>query len=83
MSGSPSLSASILAIPATQEGQITLAIRASLLSTLVEDIRPLLLSGASSAFVAAVALLRLHTLWSALWLVGDALLLAARLGIVC
>jgi diguanylate cyclase (GGDEF)-like protein len=83
MPDSPSLSASILATPATQDGQITPAIRASLLCTLVEDIRPLLLSGASSAFVALVALLRLHTLWSVLWLAGDAILLAARLSIVC
>ncbi|SAK44348.1 diguanylate cyclase [Caballeronia ptereochthonis] len=74
---------SILATPAAGDGQITAAIRASLLSTLVEDIRPLLLSGVSSAFVAVIALGRLHALWTILWVAGDALLLAVRVGIVC
>ncbi|WP_370467374.1 diguanylate cyclase domain-containing protein [Caballeronia sp. BR00000012568055] len=73
---------SILATPATGHGQITPAIRASLLSTLVEDIRPLMLSGASSLFVTVIALLRLHALWTVLWIAADALFLAARLGIV-
>ncbi|MDR5799398.1 MULTISPECIES: sensor domain-containing diguanylate cyclase [unclassified Caballeronia] len=83
MSATSSLRDSILATPSTTDGPITAAIRASLLSTLVEDIRPLLLSGLSSAFVATIALLRLHALWTVLWLGADVLLLAARVGIVC
>ncbi|BAN27078.1 sensor domain-containing diguanylate cyclase [Caballeronia insecticola] len=83
MPGNPSLIESILATPATEDGQITAAIRASLLSTLVEDIRPLLLSGASSAFVAIIALARLGALWTMLWVAADLLLLAVRVGIVC
>jgi diguanylate cyclase (GGDEF)-like protein/PAS domain S-box-containing protein len=39
------------------------------------------LSGVSSAFVALVALVRLHQMWAALWLVTDICLLAARLSI--
>ncbi|SAL45818.1 diguanylate cyclase [Caballeronia peredens] len=74
---------SILATPATDDGLITAAIRASLLSTLVEDIRPLLLSGASSAFVAIIALARLDALWTIVWVAADLLLLAVRVGIVC
>jgi diguanylate cyclase (GGDEF)-like protein len=72
----------MLATPATAQGQITPAIRASLLSTLVEDSRPLLLAGASSVFVALIAILRLHALWTVFWLAGDASLLLARLFIV-
>lgn len=83
MSRHPSLIESILATPATEDGQITPAIRASLLSTLVEDIRPLLLSAVSSAFVAITAFVRLHALWTIIWVAGDALLLAVRVGIVC
>ncbi|KMQ80089.1 diguanylate cyclase/phosphodiesterase (GGDEF & EAL domain) with PAS/PAC sensor(s) [Candidatus Burkholderia pumila] len=56
--------------------------RASLLSTLVEDARPLLLSGLSSVFVALIAMLRLHAVWATVWLAGDAFLLLARLFIV-
>jgi diguanylate cyclase (GGDEF)-like protein len=83
MSRNPSLIDSILATPATEDGAITPAMRASLLSTLVVDVRPLLLCGVSSVFVALVACLRLHALWTFVWIAADALLLAARLGIVC
>jgi hypothetical protein len=83
MSGNPSLIDSILATPATENGRITTAIRASLLSTLVEDVRPLLLSGISSAFVAMIALGRQQAVWAMLWVAADALLLAVRLSIVC
>ncbi|SAK89040.1 diguanylate cyclase [Caballeronia calidae] len=82
MSGNPSLIDSILATPATEDGRITPAIRASLLSTLVEDVRPLLLSGLSGAFVALTALGRQQALWTILWVAADALLLATRLSIV-
>ncbi|WP_238210676.1 sensor domain-containing diguanylate cyclase [Caballeronia novacaledonica] len=83
MSGNPSLIDSILATPATENGRITAAIRASLLSTLVEDLHPLLLSGISSAFVAMIALGRQQALWAMLWVAADLLLLAVRLSIVC
>lgn len=72
---------SILATPASGNGEITVSIRSSLLSTLFENLRPLFLSGVSSAFVALVALIRLHQTWAAIWLVADIGLLAARLGI--
>ncbi|SAK84470.1 diguanylate cyclase [Caballeronia hypogeia] len=83
MSGNPSLIESILATPATEGRPVTAAIRASLLSTLVEDIRPLLFSGISGAFVAVIALGRQQALWAILWVAADALLLAARVSIVC
>lgn len=73
---------SILATPATEDGRITPAIRASLVSTLVEDVRPLLLSGFAGAFVAVIALGRQQTLWAMLWLAIDTILLGARLSIV-
>jgi diguanylate cyclase (GGDEF)-like protein len=82
MSASQSPLRSILSTPATEQGQITPAIHASLLSTLVEDARPLLLSGVSSVFVAVIAMLRLHALWTIVWLAGDAFFLLARLFIV-
>ncbi|WP_244817698.1 sensor domain-containing diguanylate cyclase [Caballeronia sp. Lep1P3] len=82
MSGSSSLLDSILATPAADDGHSTAAIRSSLLSTLLEDVRPLLLSGASASFVALVALMRQHALWTVIWLAADALFFAARLVIV-
>ncbi|OXH91103.1 GGDEF domain-containing protein, partial [Burkholderia multivorans] len=60
---------------------MTDALRPSMLVTLFEDVRPMALSGLASGFVAAVALLRLHELWCAIWLVVDVALLAARLAI--
>ncbi|SAK57381.1 diguanylate cyclase [Caballeronia catudaia] len=83
MSGNPSLIDSILATPATEDGRITPAIRASLLSTLVEDIRPLVLSGISGAFVTIIALGRQQALWTLIWVACDLLLLAVRVSIVC
>lgn len=83
MQRTPSLIDSILATPATEDGTITPAMRAALLSTLVVDVLPLLLSGLSSAFVAVIACVRLHAPWTVVWLATDVLLLAVRLGIVC
>lgn len=73
---------SILVTPASGNNLVTASIRSSLLSTLFENIRPLLMSGVASAFVALVALVRLHQMWAALWLVADIGFLAVRLGIV-
>jgi hypothetical protein len=81
MSDKTSILDSILLTPASGNGPVTISIRSSLLSTLFENLRPLFLSGISSAFVALVALVRLHQTWAALWLVADICLLAARLGI--
>ncbi|MFM0009119.1 diguanylate cyclase domain-containing protein [Paraburkholderia sediminicola] len=81
MSGKTSIFDSILVTPAPGGSHVTVSIRASLLSTLFENIRPLFLSGVSSSFVALVAVVRLHQIWAALWLVTDIALLAARLGI--
>ncbi len=77
MTGSPSLFSLILTTQATEDGRITSAIRSSLLSTLVEDIRPLLLSGAATMFVTLVALVRLHAPWTRVWFAADALVLRA------
>lgn len=73
---------SILVTPAPGNSPVTVSIRSSLLSTLFENVRPLFMSGVASAFVALIALIRVHQLWAALWLVADVCLLAARLGIV-
>lgn len=81
MPGKPSFLELILVTPPSGNGQVTASIRSSLLSTLFENIRPLFMSGVSSSFVALVALVRLHQIWAALWLVADLCLLAVRLGI--
>ncbi|SAL37390.1 sensor domain-containing diguanylate cyclase [Caballeronia telluris] len=78
----PSLTHSVLATPPTEDGDITPAIRASLLSTVLVDNRPLLLSGIAGVFVAMTAVLRLHERWAILWLVLDVSLLTARLAVV-
>jgi hypothetical protein len=72
---------SILATPAPHNGDVTVAVRSSLLSTLFENIRPLVMSGGASSFIALVAVIRLHQAWAALWLVTDIGLLLTRLGI--
>jgi diguanylate cyclase (GGDEF)-like protein len=71
----------LLETPASGNGHVTGSIRASLLSTLFENTRPLLMSGLSSLFVAAVACVRLHQPWTLLWLVAEVLFLTARMGI--
>jgi diguanylate cyclase (GGDEF)-like protein/PAS domain S-box-containing protein len=82
MPAHPALIDSILATPPTEDGDITPAIRSSLLSTVLEDSRPMLLSGIAGVFVALTATVRLHELWTFLWLALDICLLAARLAIV-
>jgi hypothetical protein len=74
---------SILATPASHDGDVTVAVRSSLLSTLFENIRPLVMLGVASGFIALEAVILLHQLWAELWLVTDIGLLVARLGIVC
>lgn len=73
-----SLFESILAV---RDRRVTPAIRASLLSSLFDDLRSLFMSGVAAAFVALVALLSLHGVWALLWLVASLTVLAARLGI--
>src|ERR1700682_2239921 len=82
MSDKTSIFDSLLVTPASSNSQVTVSIHSSLLSTLFENLRPLFLSGVASAFVALVALVRLHQTWAALWLVTDICVLAARLSIV-
>lgn len=72
---------SILATPPGEQNRITPSIRASLLSTLFDNVRPLYLSGIASGFVALVAFVRLHQLWALLWLLADVSVLSARIGI--
>lgn len=81
MSGKTFMLDSILVTPASGSNHVTVSIRSSLLSTLFENIRPLFMSGIASSFVALVAIVRLHQMWAALWLVTDIGLLGARLGI--
>ncbi|MDR5856432.1 diguanylate cyclase [Caballeronia sp. LZ062] len=83
MSGSSSLLDSLLATPPASDGRITPGIRSSLLLTLLDDIRPLLLAGGSTAFVALAALTRVHRPWAVVWFLADALLLLARVVVVC
>ncbi|WP_207004819.1 sensor domain-containing diguanylate cyclase [Trinickia mobilis] len=82
MPGKLTLLDSILATPPSGHHDVTASIRASLLSTLFENTRSLVMSGTAGAFVALVALIRLRQEWAALWLVADLALLAGRLGIV-
>ncbi|AXK62551.1 sensor domain-containing diguanylate cyclase [Burkholderia sp. IDO3] len=72
---------SVLATPPCGNHRVTAALRPSMLVTLFEDVRPMALSGLASAFVAAIALIRLHQLWCFVWFVVDVGLLAARLAI--
>lgn len=71
----------VLATPPCGDHYVTAALRPSMLVTLFEDVRPMALSGFASAFVAAIALIRLQQLWCFVWLVVDVGLLAARLAI--
>ncbi|QYD69288.1 diguanylate cyclase [Paraburkholderia edwinii] len=81
MPARPSMFNFLLDTPASGNGQVTASIRASLLSTLFENTRPLLMSGLSSAFVAVVACFRVHHAWAPLWLAAEILFLAARMTI--
>lgn len=72
---------SILATPAAGDNNVTPAIRALLLSSLFNDLRSPFMSGVAAAFVALVALLSLHRIWPALWLVAGSTVVMARLAI--
>jgi len=82
MSDKTSIFDSLLVTPASSNSQITVSIRSSLLSALFEDQRSLFMSGVASAFVAFVALVRLHQVWAGLWLATDICVAISRLGIV-
>ncbi|CAD6512787.1 diguanylate cyclase domain-containing protein [Paraburkholderia sabiae] len=82
MSEKASLYDSLLATPTPEKGVISPSVRAALMSALFDNAWPLFLSGMSSVFVAIVACFRLHQSWTALWLIADIAVLAARLGIV-
>lgn len=81
MSGKTSILEPILATPPVGGHRVTTAIRSSLLSSMFDNQRALLMSGVASAFVALVALVTLHLLWPALWLVSGMGVIAARLAI--
>ncbi|WP_181448480.1 sensor domain-containing diguanylate cyclase [Paraburkholderia phytofirmans] len=72
---------SILATPGAHNGDVTGAVRTSLLSTLFENVWPLVMSGGASGFIALVAVIRLHQTWAELWLATDIGLLVTRVGI--
>ncbi|OUL96282.1 GGDEF domain-containing protein, partial [Paraburkholderia hospita] len=71
----------ILATPARGQHRVTPSIRASLLSTLFDNVWPLFMSGVASGFVALVAFVRLHQLWAVGWLAADLCVICARIGI--
>lgn len=72
----------ILATPASGKHTVTPAIRSTLLSTLLNGRRSLILSGMGSGFVALMAIIRLHQPWTFAWLIADVSLLAARLMVI-
>src|SRR6202140_2933147 len=82
MPGKTSILDSFLVTPASSNSDVSVSIRSSLLSTLFEDQRSLFMSGVASAFVALIALVRLHQVWAALWLAADICVVTTRLGIV-
>ncbi|CAN0625434.1 Diguanylate cyclase [Burkholderia multivorans] len=71
----------IIATPPSGNHHVTAALRPSLLSTLFEDIRPMVLSGMASLFVASVALLRLEQTWAFVWMLAEVALVGGRFGI--
>lgn len=81
MSGKTTILESILATPVVDENSVTAAIRSSLLSSLFDNQRSLFMSVVGSAFVALVALVSLHQLWPALWLIASVCVVSARLAI--
>lgn len=72
----------ILSTPALESGIVSAPIRSALLSTLFDNLRPLLMAGMASAFVAVMAFTRLHQWWAAVWLAADVGLTVARLAMV-
>jgi diguanylate cyclase (GGDEF)-like protein/PAS domain S-box-containing protein len=82
MSGKTSILDYMLATPTLGDNDVTVSIRSSLVSSLFENVRPVFMAGAASAFVAFVVFVRLHVVWAALWLVTDIAILTARLSIV-
>lgn len=72
----------ILSTPALERDTVSASSRSSLLSTLFDNFRPLLMAGIASAFVAATAFVRLHQWWAALWFAADLGTTSARLGMV-
>ncbi|MBP0590208.1 diguanylate cyclase [Paraburkholderia sp. LEh10] len=82
MSENTSIFDPLLATPTRGQAVVSPSVRAALLSALFDNAWPLFLSGISSAFVAGVACFRLQQQWTALWLIADVAVLAARLSIV-
>ena len=82
MPGKTSILDPFLVTPVSNKNRVSVSIRSSLLSTLFEDQRSLLMSGVASAFVALIALVRLHQVWAAVWLAADICVVTTRLGIV-
>ncbi|WP_430233295.1 diguanylate cyclase domain-containing protein [Paraburkholderia tropica] len=72
----------LLTMPDVRGGIVGASIHSSLLSRLSENSRPLFMAGAASAFVALMAVVRLHQWWAVLWLVADAGVTAVRLGMI-
>lgn len=79
MFSNTSLLKSVLATPAVGDDHVTPAIRSSLLASLFDDQRSVLISGIASAFVALVAIVSLRGVWPALWLVAGLVVIGARI----
>ncbi|WP_353558251.1 diguanylate cyclase [Paraburkholderia terrae] len=71
----------VLATPTRGQNRVTPSIRASLLSTLFDNVWPLVMSGVASGLVAVVAFVRLHQLWAVAWFIADLCVLSVRVGI--
>jgi len=73
----------IFATPTRARGApVSISIRSSLLSTLFDNFRPLIMASLASAFVALVAFSRLHQGWAVLWFVAEVCVSSARLAMV-
>ena len=76
------LLARVLDTPAPEQNLVSTSIRSALLSTLFDNVRPLFMAGVASAFVACIALLRLHQSWAAIWFAVDLAVMGARLLVI-
>lgn len=77
-----SVSDAILATPPELGAVVTPSTRSRLLSTLFDNVQPLLMSVVASSFVATAAYMRLHQPWTIVWLLADIWLLLGRLSII-
>ena len=71
----------ILATPPSGAVTVTPAIRSTLLAAFLRQRRSLFLSGLASGFVALMAVIQLHQVWTYIWLAADVAVFTWRLAI--